>query len=481
MPAGGSCLLGSINLSEFVGDDGLFDYETFCESVRIAVRALNDVLDEGLPLHPLQIQRNSVRNWRQIGLGIFGLADMLIKLGIKYGSEEAVQLCDDIGRHMARTAFAASVELAYENGKDFPMFNRESTEASDFLVGQGLFSVEHLYNSQLLTIAPTGTLSTMLGVSGGIEPIYANFYERKTESLHGEDVYYKVYTPIVQQYMDANGITDENDLPEYFVTAKDIDYHDRIQMQAAWQKHIDASISSTINLPNETTPEEILSIYISAWEAGLKGVTVFRDGCRREGILSTHTDHTANNKEHTGAEPLPWGSVIDANDSVIGKKRKLMTGCGSLHCVAFFDPESGDLVETYLSKGSNGGCQNFMIGLSRMISLAARSGVGVDAIVDQLESCGVCPSYAVRRSTKHDTSSGSCCPMAVGRAIKEMWQEMQDELEDDSDIAKEPEPVKEEAHTSETKWEPTCPECGAPLVFEGGCNTCKNCGWSKCS
>lgn len=473
LPAGGSCLLGSLNLAEFVKPDSTFDYEAFCEAVRIAVRALNDVLDEGLPLHPLQIQRDSVRNWRQIGLGIFGLADMLIKLGIRYGSEEAVKLCDIIGYRMVRAAVAASCELAYENGRKFPMFNRADTEASEFLVHNDLNSVECLYNSQLLTIPPTGTISTMLGVSGGIEPIYANSYERKTESLHGSDVYYKVYTPIVKQYMEEHGITDEKDLPDYFVTAKDIDPADRIAMQAVWQSHVDASISSTINLPNETTPEEILDIYIKAWKAGLKGITVFRDDCRRAGILSTRT-HDGQNS----ASGLPWGFVIEVNDGVVGKKRKLVTGCGSLHCTAFFDPVTGELVETYLSKGSNGGCQNFMIGLSRMISLAARAGVGVDAIVDQLESCGVCPAYAVRRATKHDTSTGSCCPMAVGRAIKDMWREMREELGAGAD-----------AKTESTKVEqpdprisaPVCPECGEPLVFEGGCNICKNCGWSKCS
>lgn len=128
-----------------------------------------------------------------------------------------------------------------------------------------------------------------------------------------------------------------------------------------------------------------------------------------------------------------------------------------------------------------------MIGLSRMISLAARAGVGVDSIVDQLESCGVCPSYAVRRATKHDTSSGSCCPMAVGRAIKEMWKEMQDELGEEPEQVEPPkavEPVKAEnhvdAHTNAANTA-LCPECGEPLVFEGGCNVCKNCGWSKCS
>ncbi|MBR4227412.1 MAG: ribonucleoside-diphosphate reductase, adenosylcobalamin-dependent, partial [Candidatus Methanomethylophilaceae archaeon] len=155
-----------------------------------------------------------------------------------------------------------------------------------------------------------------------------------------------------------------------------------------------------------------------------------------------------------------------------GKKRKLMTGCGSLHCTAFFDPETGELVEAYLNKGSTGGCNNFMVGLSRMISLAARSGCGVDAIIDQLKSCGSCPSYVVRTHTKRDTSIGSCCPMAVGWALRDMYDEMQSQLKGIPE-AKEPEAP------SRTIKNP-CPKCGAELEFQGGCNTCKSCGWSKC-
>lgn len=112
------------------------------------------------------------------------------------------------------------------------------------------------------------------------------------------------------------------------------------------------------------------------------------------------------------------------SDDLIGKKRKLMTGCGSLHCNAFFDPETGDLVEVFLNKGSTGGCNNFMVGLSRMISLAARSGCDIEDILDQLESCGSCPSFVVRTRTKNDTSRGSCCPTAVGWALKDMCDEM---------------------------------------------------------
>ena len=318
-----------------------------------------------------------------------------------------------------------------------------------------------LRNSQLLTIAPTGTLSTMLGVSGGIEPIFANYYERKTESLHGHEEYYKVYTPIVKSYMEENNISDDSELPEFFVTAQTINYEDRIDMQAVWQRHIDASISSTVNVTNDFTVEDVMDLYTSAWSSGLKGVTIFRDGCKRTGVLSTNSDHSEGE--------LGRGEIIKASDKCIGKKRTLRTGCGTLHCEAFFDPETRELREVYLSKGSTGGCNNFMIGLSRMISLSARGGIDIYAIVDQLKSSGTCPSYAVRSATKRDTSVGSSCPVAVGEALIAMYEEMQNK------------PISAKKKSENVASEAKCPECGNELTFEGGCNTCKNCGYSKCN
>ncbi len=437
LPAGGSCLLGSINLSAFVRDPfsehSSFDFDGLKACVKASVKALNEVLDEGLPLHPLEEQRESVRQWRQIGLGIMGLADALIKLGLTYGEEEAVAMCDRIGFAMADTAIAASALLAKEEGPypmcnigqvmETPYFQANTTEKTRELVKK-----YGLRNSQLLTIAPTGTLSTMLGISGGIEPIYANYYMRKTESLHGTDVYYKVYTKIVENYMKEYNIEDDKDLPEYFVTAMTLDYRQRINMQAAWQEHIDASISSTVNVPNSFTKEETQDLYLYAYEKGLKGITIFRDGCRRVGILNTEMKE--EEKEVTPGEGLKRGEILLVSDDVIGKKRKLITGCGSLHCIAFFDPHTGALLETYLSKGSTGGCNNFMVGLSRMISISARGGIRIETIVDQLNSSGSCPSYTARKVTRGDTSKGDCCPMAVGNALMDMYREMQEELKE---------------------------------------------------
>lgn len=478
LPAGGSCLLGSINLAEFACDTG-FDFESFKHCVKSSVIALNEVLDEGLPLHPLKEQRESVYDWRQIGLGIFGLADLLIKLGIKYGSPEAIDLCDMIGHTMADMAIKTSAVLAKEYGV-YPKYKPEAVEQSAFYSKNALGETKELVesfglrNSQLLTIAPTGSLSTMLGVSGGIEPIFANYYTRKTESLKGHDEYYKVYTPIVKEYMDKHGLKDDSELPDYFVTAQTLDYKNRIYMQSIWQSHIDASISSTVNVPNNFTVEQVEDLYMTAWEAGLKGVTIFRDGCKRAGILTIK-----ENAEDTVEKPhnLERGMIIKADDNCIGKKRTLRTGCGTLHCEAFFDPDNGQLLETYFSKGSSGGCNNFMIGLSRMISLAARGGIDVYSIVDQLKSSGTCPSYAVRTATKHDTSKGSSCPVAIGNALLEMYEEMMDEV-GFSDVE------EKELEVTTPKIMPVskakCPQCGGELVFEGGCNTCKNCGWSKC-
>ncbi len=437
LPAGGSCLLGSINLSAFVRDPfsehSSFDFDGLKACVKASVKALNEVLDEGLPLHPLEEQRESVRQWRQIGLGIMGLADALIKLGLTYGEEEAVAMCDRIGFAMADTAIAASALLAKEEGPypmcnigqvmETPYFQANTTEKTRELVKK-----YGLRNSQLLTIAPTGTLSTMLGISGGIEPIYANYYMRKTESLHGTDVYYKVYTKIVENYMKEYNIEDDKDLPEYFVTAMTLDYRQRINMQAAWQEHIDASISSTVNVPNSFTKEETQDLYLYAYEKGLKGITIFRDGCRRVGILNTEMKE--EEKEVTPGEGLKRGEILLVSDDVIGKKRKLITGCGSLHCIVLFDPHTGALLETYLSKGSTGGCNNFMVGLSRMISISARGGIRIETIVDQLNSSGSCPSYTARKVTRGDTSKGACCPMAVGNALMDMYREMQEELKE---------------------------------------------------
>ena len=481
LPAGGSCLLGSLNLAEFVKTgtvDGhvynMFDFAAFAEAVHIAVKALNEVLDEGLPLHPLQEQRDSVKDWRQIGLGIFGLADMLIKLGITYGSPEAIKLCDEIGFELADNAIEASAHLAETCGT-YPKYNESAVVKSNYFSANTSLETSHLvdkfglHNSQLLTIAPTGTLSTMLGVSGGIEPIFANYYTRKTESLHGEDRYYKVYTPIVSKYMQENNISDDKDLPEFFVTARDLNYKNRIKMQAVWQKHIDASISSTVNVPETFTVEDTEDLYKLAWKSGLKGVTIFRENCKRIAILTS--DNTQPKEEPKLLETLARGYISDVSDDLIGCKRKITTGCGSIHLEMYFDEVSGDPQETFINIGSGGGCERNYQFISRLISLALRAGVPIEAIIDQAQSIRPCTAYTNRSKVRKDTSPGTSCPAAIGLALKDLHMKAKNlHVEEGSAI------TAEMASTRSAK----CPECGEPLAMEGGCNVCKSCGWTAC-
>lgn len=360
LPAGGSCLLGSINLSEFVinsfTDNSYVDIESLKKAVEISVRALNEVLIEGLALHPLKEQRSSVRNWRQIGLGTMGLADMLIKMGITYGSKDSLAFIGNIFKTISTKAVETSLQLAKEYDCYFKC-EKSKLIRSNFIKRLGLseaildeIETYGLFNSQLLTCAPTGSIATMLETSTGVEPLFALEYTRKTQSLNGQDTYYKVNTKIVQDYLD---ITNKKGLPSYFITSSQINPIDRIKVQGIMQEFIDASISSTINLPKETSVKDIYNIYIKAWEYGLKGCTVYRSGCNRDAILST--DSKEENKQESSTNELKRGEVIKAGNNWIGLKRTLMSGCGTLHCCAYFDSINGELRECYLSKGSLGG------------------------------------------------------------------------------------------------------------------------------
>ena len=529
LPRSGACCLASINLSEFVKkpytEDAYFASGDFVNAVKTGVRALDRLIDENYHRHPLKEQQEMSYNYRNIGLGVFGYATMLMKLGLTYGTENALAFTDSIFGLMFRAAVLESNELAAEFGP-YPKYKDRIWDSDIMRLHFPQEEIERmkvagLRNCSLISIAPTGSIATMLGESGGCEPEFAMKYVRRTVGMtDGEDTYYEVDCKPAREYKEVNG-TDI--LPPCFISAPEIPWQKRIETQAVMQTHVDTGISSTVNLPHDATKEDVAGLYLMAWKMGLKGVTIFRDGCKRFPILSTGTtgtgksgkqDDTASlasearheceasiaqgaTEEATLAD-LPRGYIIDVSDALVGKKRKLVSGCGSLHVTAFFDPKTGDLMETFLNRGSAGGCENSYIGLSRVISMAARAGCKVQDITDQLLSCGVCPSYAVRRATKHDTSPGACCPIAIGKALMEMWQEFQKERGITSNEAE----LREvQPGTDATADAPTnvpadapanapaesqpetsrCPQCGAELVFEEGCMNCKECGWSKCN
>lgn len=543
LPSGGSCLLGALNLSAFCKWDNdynsyIFDFLDFIDAIDISVRSLNRVLDEGVDLHPLREQTESVKRWRQIGLGVMGFADALIKLDIVYGSPESYTFIKDVGSLMAYYSLMTSNKIAIENPSkkvdlDYEallntryIHNLYSTITEDNTVFK-FFRVNKiknykydkknledfmnsiykygLANSQLLTVAPTGSIATMIDISGGIEPLFATHYNRVTKSLNGEDTTYTVYPKVIKDVIASKygKCVDVSDIDlsseESIITAHNIPYYDRLKVQSVWQRFIDAAISSTVNLKEDVTPEDICELYITAWELGLKGVTVFRDNCYRTAILTTNDNE--EKEEHVDAveeqvddtkTTLKRGEVIPISDKCYGLKKTLTTGCGTLHLESFYDIETDELRECFLSKGSTGGCNSFMVAVSRLISLAARAGVPAYKIIDQLKSAGTCPSYAVRKATMGDVSIGSSCPCAVGYALEELGklitkndEPTNDKIEISSLGSKLMKPVNEAEEKLWSKFGPTifeeCPKCGEHAVFRtNGCITCSSCGYTKC-
>ena len=473
LPKHGACCLSSLNLSEFIVNpytpQAHLNTADLLLAIDVGIRTLDKLIDENYNRHPLQQQRDMSYNYRNIGLGIFGYATALMKLGFRYGSPEAIEFTDDVFSLIFRRAVFASNELAKEFGP-YPKYKEEIFD-SDIIKFH--FSPDEitrlkeygLRNCSLVSIAPTGSLATLLGESGGCEPEFALKYTRRTVGMtDGEDTYYDVYCKAAREYMEINNT---KELPDYFVGSADISWKSRVLTQAAMQKHVDTAISSTVNMPNSATKDDIAHMYLLAWSSGCKGITMFRDGCKRLGILTTEN----KKEEETSYKELKRGEIMKCADDLIGKKRKIINGCGSTHVLGFFEPVYGDLVEVFFTKGSLGGCSNYMVGLSRMVSLACRAGVSINDIQDQLNSTGACPSYAIRTATKHDTSKGACCPMAIGNALMDMWKEVQEEL----GYLEEPKKKKSQ------KLGERCPECGAVLEHSGGCDICKECGYSHCN
>ena len=473
LPAGGSCLLGSINLSEFVinpfTDKANIDWSGLEEAVSIAVLGLNQVLNEGMMLHPLHEQRESVKNWRQIGLGTMGLADMLIKLGVTYGSTGAIKITESVYETIARTAVIASLELAKVNGC-YPMCKKEKLVNSSFIQALNLpenvlkdIETYGLHNSQLLTCAPTGSIATMLQVSTGVEPNFALHYTRKTQSLNGKDTFYTVSAKIIQDYYDEVHDYDDGDdilpkLPDYFVESKDIAPIDRIKMQAVLQKYTDASISSTINLPNEATVDDVYNIYVEAWKHGLKGVTVYRAGCNREGIL------TVKKPEKMMSTAAPKRPEILPCD--IHKVK--VKGESFIVCVGLYDEKPYEVFVFRLKHNvplsdNNGTITKKSKGVYSLDSseLKIANLLNTDISVEEKAATlyssmllrhGINIKYIIKTAKKVNdniTSFSSAMCRVLAKYV----------------------PV-----TTEGK----CPECGADLVHEGGCIHCSQCSYSKC-
>lgn len=301
----GSCNLGSINLNAFVTnpftEDAKFNFDRFKEVVTEMIWGLDEVLTLGQDRHALPAQIEHVKQWREVGLGVMGLADLALSMNKGYGSPEFLVELDAIMKVMANAAAQASALNAKKLGK-FPKFNFEKISNSEFFKNVydeetiALIKKHGLRNSRLLSIAPTGSISNILGVSGGVEPFFMLGYQRTIKSMFETERTIWVYEKTPLKLMKHLGIESHTKLPAWAqVTSQTIDFEDRSDVQSTIQKYVDTAISSTFNLPNEATSQDVIDIYTTSWKKGLKGATVFRDNCRKIGILTGGGDATDKN------------------------------------------------------------------------------------------------------------------------------------------------------------------------------------------
>ena len=489
LPDGGCCNLGSVNLERYVDEKGNFMIEEFKDTVGIATRFLDNVIDYNLDRHALDTQKENAQNDRRVGLGILGLGDMLVRMGIKYDSEDALQTIDQVMKIFCDTAYETSSDLAKEKGS-FPYFKWNGYRKSKFVKNlpknlRDKIKEDGIRNSTVLTVPPTGSGAIVARVTSGIEPIFATSYKRRVKKNDGfgrEFDEYKVYHPIIEKLFG-----DDENLPNHVVTAHDIDPYFRVKLQGVIQKYIDSSISSTVNLHQDIKKETVADIYMTAYKANLKGITVYREGSR-EGILITDDNKKGENNQNTASEALTSQDEkrprIRPNETV-GITRRMRTGEGQLYITINQDDNGLCEVFTTIGKaGGNAAAQSEAI--SRLISLALRSGIDPNAIVKQLKGIsGPNPTW-------EDGRLILSTPDAIGKALDDYLREDNNSgqaLDNNHESKKSPitmatseevNDLDEQVTDFTFKNISTCPDCGSSVMHEAGCVTCPGCGFSKC-
>ena len=516
LPNGGACLLGAMNLYKYVNDKGEFMFDVFRKDVKSATIGLNEIQVEGTELHPLEVQRESARKLRQIGLGIFDLAGALIKMGVAYGTPESRDIAYKIIHTMLISAFEQSCDLN-TIGAEYPnLFDSEfyKKQIEPYLSKE--YKGRYPLNSQLLTIAPTGTTSTMVNAtSGGGEPMFAKNYTRSTKSIGEVD--YVVYPQAVLDYLgkdfDKNNRSidyiNENmaKLPDYFVTADVIEPIDRIRMQAALQMNIDASISSTINLPEKATVQDVYDIYFEAWQNGLKGVTVFREGCKRAAILNRTTEKKEVEAKFNTVNAPKRPKVLDGDYyqvKVQGKTFIIIVGLMNDKPYELFAMPCDECQKVKNHKGKitrvkkreykfesdimeipniavaldteydiNGEIEK----ISSIVNEGHKLSKGdVEIVRDSVYNIKEWSEKREYRNVSIHVSGNLRTGMRLEDIIK-----LEDKCNDsivsfNKAISR---VLSKYMETTENSGD-LCPECGTPLVNENGCAHCPKCGWSKC-
>lgn len=479
-----SCNLGSINLAQMVKGEKKkeIDWDKLGQTVDTAVHFLDNVID--VNKYPIPEIDRVTKLTRKVGLGVMAFADLLMLLGVPYNSQEGVEIGRQIMGFIQRRAKEQSRRLAEIRGA-FPLF------------GESIYKDETpIRNATVTTIAPTGTLSIIAGVSGGVEPVFAFAFIRNV--MDGDELI--EVNPLLRRRLEERGLySDElmkkviaqgslqhieeipQDIKDVFVCAHDVSPQWHIRMQAAFQKHTDNAVSKTVNFPHSATREDVDKVYRLAYELGCKGVTIYRDGSRGSQVLNIgKVSKEAKSDEAPQAAPSPAQQQNRLEPRprpavTMGITEKVKIGCGNLYVTVNYD-ENG-ICEVFTNTGRHGGCPSQSEATARLVSIALRSGIDVQTIIGQLKGIR-CPS-TIRQPGMKVTS----CPDAIARAIEKVMrsqnggqmpsavQEMERELNQGA---------QEEEMDHSIAGMRFCPECGAPVVHEGGCVICRQCGYSKC-
>ncbi|MDO8535565.1 MAG: vitamin B12-dependent ribonucleotide reductase [Candidatus Omnitrophota bacterium] len=481
-----SCNLGSINLAKLVMEDKKIDWDKFSEIIRKSVHFLDNVID--MNAYPIKKIDEMTKSNRKIGLGVMGFADMLLMLGVRYDSEDAIALAEKLMKFMLDNARAASEALAKERGA-FPNFKGSVYDKKN---------AKPLRNATLTTIAPTGTLSIIANSSSGIEPVFAITYIRNimdnTKLIEVHPYFQEVaekrgfYKPetmnLIAQKGTIHGVPEvPEDVQQLFVTAHDIEAIWHIRMQSAFQKYTNNAVSKTVNLPSEATLGDVKTIYMLAYKSGCKGVTIYRDKSRDEQVLNIASDGTKD-KQKTQARvkisPRPRPPVI------VGTTTKIATGCGNLY-ITINEDGDGQPFEVFMHMGKAGGCAMSQLeAIGRLVSLGLRSGIEVGSIIEQLRGIR-CPSPSWEKGGRIFS-----CSDAIARAIEQRAQDAKNKKSTNNTtatsetIAESPQPDASGGGSKTGTMKKAgnivgvCPDCGGALWHIEGCMVCKSCGYSKC-
>ncbi len=466
-----ACNLGSVNLAKFVrltesGPD--VDWDRLADVVHRGVRFLDDVIE--VNEYPLPAIDELARGNRKIGLGVMGWADMLIKMGLGYDSEQGVALGEKVMGFIDAEAKLASRKLAAERGA-FPNFAGSIYDAPEG---------GPIRNATVTTIAPTGTLSIIANCSSGVEPLFAVSYVRTVmdndrlvevnplfEDLAVKRGFYsRELMQVIADHGSVHGIDEvPEDVQRAFVTAHDISPDWHLKMQAAFQKYTDNAVSKTVNFANEATADDVRYVYDLAYELGVKGVTIYRDGSKEGQVLTTGKSSKVAVPSDVAVvvrgeiEPRPRPSITT------GRTEKIQTGCGNLYVTVNWDEQG--VCEVFTQMGKSGGCASSQSeALSRLISVSLRAGVDPEAIIKHLRGIR-CPSPSWAEGGKVLS-----CADGVGIVLEHALQYVETGVAG-AGVSKHMDHLDNLAGA--------CPECGGSLEHESGCSVCRSCGYSKCA